>query len=457
MTADGAGARDRRLRWAALVAGTGLSLVLVARSQVGLDQWNLLARGWLLAFRGVWVPYGNPASDGGYAIGGFTSLIVGVPLFLWRDFRAPALLTALTHLAAYLLLDDVVRRAGGRRERLWFAFLYWLNPWRLYFSGHLWNVNFLFLAGAVHVWTAVRMRTSRRGMLTFVHVAVVGFAAQLHPSAAILAAATVILMATRQVRLHPGGAVPGVALFAGSLVPWFHAVARSPDLVPGSGGFVGRGLVTLVPVARGLWSLIRYGSFAVANTMQHFDFSAAVGPDVDRWLAPAAVWTLRVLAAVTVVPSAIALVWFARRTWRRRRAVFRKPAGSARRWLDAYLGASLAATLVAICLSPASLMYWDFFVVFHVVVLVVIRWLDALATSARRAVRVRRAAAAFAAAAVTAIIAMAFGSPHYRCEGRWTLVLPLREHYAMIDDLAIERACEVPVDPDGGWGPDVFR
>ena len=53
---------------------------MVIRSQVGGDQLNLLARGWLLAARGQFIPYGNPLSTGGKAPGGITSLLVGLPL-----------------------------------------------------------------------------------------------------------------------------------------------------------------------------------------------------------------------------------------------------------------------------------------------------------------------------------------------------------------------------------------
>ena len=57
-----------------------LSLLLALRSQVGGDQLNLLARGWLLVARGEWVPYGNPSSSGGAVPGGMTALLVAAPL-----------------------------------------------------------------------------------------------------------------------------------------------------------------------------------------------------------------------------------------------------------------------------------------------------------------------------------------------------------------------------------------
>ncbi len=127
---------------------------MVARSQVGGDQLNLLARGWLLAVRSRMVWFGNPLSTGGNAPGGVTSLLVGLPLLLWRDHRAATAAVALCHLAAFLVLDRTLARIVSPWERLLFLVLYWLSPWQLYFGTFLWNPNYLFLGGAVHLATA---------------------------------------------------------------------------------------------------------------------------------------------------------------------------------------------------------------------------------------------------------------------------------------------------------------
>jgi hypothetical protein len=101
-------AASRRV-WACFAAGLALSLAMVARSQVGGDQLNLLARGWMLAAEGRWISFGNPMSTGGKAPGGITSLLVGLPLMIWRDHRAPTLVILLFHVLAYGLLDRTLR------------------------------------------------------------------------------------------------------------------------------------------------------------------------------------------------------------------------------------------------------------------------------------------------------------------------------------------------------------
>jgi hypothetical protein len=92
---------------------------MLARTQVGGDAIGLLSRGWLLAAKGIWVPFGNPvaSSAGGYVPGGLTALLVGLPLELWMDPRAPVALILIFHLAAYWMLDRVVGEALGGRAR----------------------------------------------------------------------------------------------------------------------------------------------------------------------------------------------------------------------------------------------------------------------------------------------------------------------------------------------------
>src|ERR1700694_3092722 len=106
-----AAARTVRTLCALFALGVALAVLMVIRSQVGGDQLNLLARGWLLAARGQFIPYGNPMSTGGKAPGAMTTLLVALPLAVWRDHRAATALVVLCHLLAYLLLDRVLRQS----------------------------------------------------------------------------------------------------------------------------------------------------------------------------------------------------------------------------------------------------------------------------------------------------------------------------------------------------------
>ncbi|MBI3081461.1 MAG: SdpI family protein, partial [Gemmatimonadetes bacterium] len=53
--------------------------------------------GWILVTEKRLQPHGNPMSGGGYEPGGLTGFIVGLPLFIWKDYRAVNLTVLLTH------------------------------------------------------------------------------------------------------------------------------------------------------------------------------------------------------------------------------------------------------------------------------------------------------------------------------------------------------------------------
>ncbi len=454
---------------AVLAAGLAVSLAMLARAQAGGDQLNLLARGWLLAERGQLVPYGNPLSNEGKAPGPLTSLLVGLPLLLWRDHRAPIVLVLACHVAAWLLLDAVLRRILRPRERLLFAVVFWLNPWRLYFSGFLWNPNYLFAAGALHCWACYRQRERGRFLESLLLAAGLGLAFQLHPSFLILALAAALLWWRGWFRLDWPGAVIGGLLAAASLVPWLRAVLADPAILPGAKGFPLRGLVTVFPLARGLLYWLRYGSFHLPGTVARFDFGE-VPAAVDAPLR-GLLWALtHVLGPLAVLLPLLACWRLGRRAWRRagrrwgrllgrRRAPDPTGATSAatadRRWLEAYVLWTFGGAVLAFCLTPTTVMMWQALLVLHAAVLPLALWGETLLRSRAR-VAVRRAAVAWAAVALVLAVALAAGGPHYRCRGEEVmgLRLTLRQDHAMLHDLGLA-SCPYPTDPTGWW-PDVL-
>ncbi|HXT20925.1 MAG TPA: hypothetical protein VN923_09260, partial [Thermoanaerobaculia bacterium] len=236
---------------AVFVLGLLLSLLLALRSQVGGDQLNLLARGWLLLARGEWLPYGNPSSSGGAVPGGVTALLVAAPMAVWRHHRAAVLGLLLTQVLAFALLDCWLREALPRRQRRLFAVVYWLGPWRLLLSGFLWNPGYLLLVGAVHAWSAWRQRRAAALWPSFALALALGLGFQVHPSVTLLGAATLLLVLTGHVRLRWSAVAAGLAVAAAVLVPWALAVAREPALLPVSEGFPFRGLLLVFPLVRG--------------------------------------------------------------------------------------------------------------------------------------------------------------------------------------------------------------
>ncbi len=431
--------------------GLAISLVMLARSQVAGDALSLLSRGWLLAAEGVWVPFGNPAatSAGGFLPGGLTALLVGLPLKIWMDHRAPVVLILLLHVAAYFLLDRIVARELGGRARILLAAVYWLNPWRLYQSAWLDNSNYVFFSGAVHLWACLRQRRAPSWIHSTLLVTVVGFTAQLHLDAVILVFAAVLLWRRGYWRPHWGGIALGTLLTALSLVPFALEAARRPEILPGGADPIGSNLLRAWPVLKGAAYWLRYASLAGSEGMNVYDFTPAVGAVADRVLAPLCFGLGRLVALPTMIPALLANVWLVRRQLRARRSPREgRPAGRA--WLRGYALWVFVACLIANALSPTVVMWWHNLIVLHAAVLPLVLYADVLGRT-RLARHLGRGLAVWIGLSVVLMLGMALGAEQYRHGGReaWSWVLPRNDR--VVQDLHLTDH-GVSIDPrHGSW------
>lgn len=444
--------RASRIVGLLFLIGLAVSVVLLIRSLPAGDQLNLLARGWLLSEQGEFISYGNPMSTGGKAPGGITTILVGLPLMVWRDHRAATVVILLFHVLAYWLLDRTLRRVLGPGERVLFAVLYWLNPWRLFFSSFLWNPNYLFLFGAVHLWACLGQRERPRFWMSFLLGASLVLAFQVHASFLLLAMATFLLWLRGYFRVQWPGAVAGSVLAALPLIPWLLDLRESPEIVTeADGGFLGRGLFG--PGLRGLLYWLRYNSLGLPEKVARFDFGPAFGVE-DSWFGPALTVLTRTVLALTAIFPLLAGIWL----WRRNRHRWKRrlPAGvSDRVWLHGYIVWSFVASVIVFCLAPTTVMYWQVVSLFHVIILPLVLWTGALWRTDRRRL-VTRVVAAYGAAGVLMALAMGFGSPQYRCGGRYDMRFPLSFDSPMFDDLGIRRDCPWPMNRPETWWPDVL-
>ncbi|MDX1502451.1 MAG: hypothetical protein R3325_08800 [Thermoanaerobaculia bacterium] len=444
----------RRWHLVIFAAGLALSALMAARSQVTVDQYNLLARGWRLVSEGELVPFGVWATGGGQHPGVVTSLLVGLPLFVWEHHRAPVLLIVASHVAAYLLLFVTLRRVLNPVELLLFAVLYWLGPWRVFFSGFLWNPNLLFFFGAVHLATAHGLRRRPRLGLSFLHIASLGIAAQLHMSAGLLIAATGLLWWRRHLRLHLGGVALAAGAVALTLVPWARAMVAEPSRLPASESGIGHGIVTGVPILQGVMNWLRFGGPGMNRSMACLDFSGLGGPALDAvgWVQG----PLRLL----VVPTLLFALWANARLWRRsegRWTVFAGE-GEEREWLGNFLRWSFAGAVVVFALSPVDVTGHGLLSQVHVAVLPVALGAAAL-LEGRSPGTTHRFAGGVALLSVALGAAMALGSPAYRCgaplcDSTQLTVPTLIADHPMLDDLGIRATCPPVVDDARGWWPD---
>ncbi|MGE5236643.1 MAG: hypothetical protein ACM3O7_09865 [Acidobacteriota bacterium] len=450
----GLAAAQRASLAAIFLVGLVIPLVMANRCQIGGDQLHFLARGWLLAERGHWIQVGMPTSALGDAPGGLTALLAGAPLLVWRDYRAPVLLILLTHVVAYLLLDRALRPLLRPRERILFAVFYWLNPWRIHFSGFLWDPNYAFLFGAVHTWAILGQRERPSFWLSFWHALAIGAFMQVHSSFALLVIASAVLLLRGYFRPHWGGVAAACAIVAASLVPWAAQAIADPAIIPGGKGFIGRGLLLVYPLLRGVYYWLRYVSFELSDMMTPFDFSATL-PRLLNGVFSRAFWVLeQVIGPVTVLFPIAANIWL----WQREHvhlSVRPDPRRHPRQWLVGYVAWSFLAAMIAFALSPTTFMAWQALCVLHIAVLPPVLWLAALGRT-RLAPRARLAARAWAAVALTMAVGMAFGSPMFRRGGKNAVAAVVKADLPMLHDLGIVGRCEVRVDRMRGWLPDVF-
>lgn len=445
-----------RLRNAALALGLAVPFALLPLARPGGDQLNLLARGWLLAEHGVVVERGNPLSSGGHAPGALTSVLVGAPLAIWRDHRAPIVLIALFHVAALLLLDRSLRDLLTPIERAAFAVIYGLSPWRVEAAAFLWNPNYLFLAGALHLTSARAMASSRRFGATFVHVATLGLAAQLHPSMILLGALSVLLWVRGLVRVAWGGLACGVAAVALSLAGWLARLGAAASVPPAAGPddvFAFRGLIYVQPLLKGLSYWFRYPSLLLGRRATGLDFGERLGTGVDAWLTPA----LFVGSAIAGVAVAVFVVWSTVALLRDRllRDRGRETETGGRGWLADYLALAFVATVLVLAAAPTTPQSWQLYPIFHAPALAVALGAGALAT-ARGEALVRRLLVAAAAAALVFHAALALGGAHFRCEARAARGFALRSWSPMFEELGLQERCPWPLEQPVGWWPDVL-
>jgi len=447
--------------WVLFVLGLVLSLAMVARARFDGDQFNMLARGWTLAFAGEWLQYGMPTSAGGMSPGGLQSLMAGLPLMVWADGRAATLVVWLLGVAGYLLLDRAFGPALGPRGRLLLALVYWLNPWRLHYTSILWNSSYMFFFGAVHAACAVRMRRGRRIWPSLLMVLCVGLGLELHTAALALAFASVLLWWRGVIKVDWWGVAAGSLLVVASILPWVAAVAARPELLPGGPGFPLRNLALVLPLLRGLVYLLRYASLALPGRVLELDLA----PDSSADDAASSVLraALVVLGWATVLLPLLAY----RRFLRAPRALVRRqpPDIGRRQWLRRYAFWTLAGAVVAFAISPTTVMFWQGFPVVHVAVLPVVLLVEGLLRSGRLVVG--RAVAVAAIAAVLAVNGLiAWASPMFRAPGplredatgtEASFVRLLAADHPMFHDLGLVERCGLVVVDEGGWMPDLWR
>jgi hypothetical protein len=366
------------LFWMGVALGLVLSVWYASQQIMGGDQLQMIQRGYLGAYQGVWLSVGNTASVVGNVPGSVLAWLVGGPVLIWDSPYAPMLFLLVLRLIGFLLLDNVIRQVFDNRwqVRLIFLVLCWLNPWLL-FDSLLYNPSYLIFCAGLHFWSAWQLRQAPKLVPSFLHVLSIGLAMQLHFSWPLLVFISAYLFYRGVLRLHLVGVLLAAIVIFLSLWPYLQQLIADPTLAQNADPeardrYIGWGGVHVYPVLKAAIYWLRYGSWAFTGQLVNeatFEWISI------SWLA-VMVWrvVLYGLAAITMVVSLIANIYAFKRIkshWRR--SAGRAPTGE--QWLLLYvLGAGVAA-LISAALAPIVFNYWHLTLIFPFALMPILVWL----------------------------------------------------------------------------------
>ena len=406
--------KEYLLWWLVFCMGVALSIVMAMRSQIGGDQQIMIDLGWPLVQQGDWLQYGMPTSAGGRSPGGLMSLLMAIPLWTWQDYRSPALFIALLHACAFVFLAYTLRTTLTRKGMWLLMLLVWLNPWRMYFSAHIWNSNLMFVAAVLHLASAQRMAKREEAWNSCAQVILIALAMQIHTSAAVLAVLSLLLWWKKVIKVSWAGIAVGTILGIASYIPWLLTIHNDPSLTPGDKGFFLRGLIYVFPLVRGILYWIKMSSLFFASRMEDLDFSQLVNEHTNQILIFLGA-AITYIAYLTLIPSAWAHWRFAKRIWPCVRNPINPPSNQ-RAWLRIYIALSLVAALICFSISPTTIMFWQVFISIPAATLVLVMAGEAaLKTRLKR--KTQKIAFAWTVLSVLLLIMQGLGAPMYRCGG----------------------------------------
>ncbi len=352
--------------WAIFFWGIIIGIFYCINMKIKFDQDQLYHKGNLLAAHSIWIHHGNISSGGLFNVpGSLTTLLVGVPLMIWYSPYSPLILVSLFHIIAYFLLDKIISTSfNDFKARIIFAIIYWSNPWRAS-EAFLWNPCYLFFFTALHMWSAFKMRESKKILPTLIHVFSIGMAGQVHNSALILVFLSLFLYWRKIIKIHWPTAVSGIIIVLLSLIPFLNLLLNDRIQYPSDDeAFLAKGLLTGV-MLKGIFYWIRYGSFLFPRTLVSYtDF---------QWLTDNTSLTqiLKIIWSTIIYSIGIGTLIYA---FRANLDFFKSIKGTifhrnnypkdARTWSMLYSGGAFLSLIAAASLSPITLTHWHLLIIF---------------------------------------------------------------------------------------------
>jgi len=335
------------------------------------DISQMFDRGMQFAVHNKIIFFGNASSGGmGKVPGGLSSVIVGWPLKVWQSPYSVLLSLSFIHLLSLFWVGRALQKFFSPKAMWIFLLLYWLSPWRVS-EIYVWNPSYLFLASALHLYSASIMAEKKSFIASFAHVFSLWFAFQIHNSSIILLFLSLFLFFNKKIKIHWAGALLSGAIGVGTLVPYVVAVLQSPEhspVIKDDRYFLFRGLLYVFPILKAIWYWVRFSTTVFPkHIFQHLEFSWVGNATVELLFSSFTAVLKYGLAVVT------ALVSF--------RLNYKYWKSNKSRWIDSYVVFGFWALLIAAALSPIDFIFWHLIILFPVSLVPILTYVENEMTS----------------------------------------------------------------------------
>jgi hypothetical protein len=375
------------------------------------DQVYLLNVGQEFAATRQCQPISKTMSGGGAIPGCFLQMVVGLPLILWPDARAPSLVVEVSHLVAGIIMTVLLTRALSARAATFYLLIFWLSPQRLFHSGFIWDPALMLLPAAVHLWICWMLRGHRSAPASLALGMLLLLIPQMHASSMILLVLTALLIGKKLIAVNWRWAVSGGLIGAVTLLPTIkgYVDGTAASSLP-TEGFIGRGLLFVHPFVRGVLFWFRLGSldFGRMGTKDSvFCLDPAISGSPGNDILCASLHVLSALSVASVVLVIIASWWY---FWGGSSDPRRS--GNDGAWVRWYVLNCFYAVCICAALSPVTIQTWHVLVAMPAACIPVAAWLDNLWPPSSR--WVRWVVILFLALRVPDALFLAYGHPIYR-------------------------------------------
>lgn len=334
------------------------------------DHVQILMKVFKLIDTGVWTHFGNAGTGVGFVPGSFLTAVAAFPMMVWFSPYSAMAVILLFHIIAWALYSKILKENFGSVIVLDFLLLFWLSPWRVEQS-ELYNPAYIFLFAAMHFYTSYYM-SKKSFWLTFFHVLAVGFCAQVHYSVLILVFLSLLLYVLRFVKVSWPGFIAGTVVVLLSLAPYLQQYLTQDQLAvtlnKDSHSFLGRNLILVYPVLKGISYWIRYGAI---------NYGRHIFSEINfMWIHEGVVRTIvhHTFHALKWVFAIVTLLWSAKiqgtlfwNIWKKDHPFKLKvdrTGVAGRERISMYAFYLFFAMLAAVALSPVELNHWHLILCF---------------------------------------------------------------------------------------------